>query len=490
MGEPTGGGRDRPVGGRSGWWGFRRVAVAVLLACLLGGTAFSYRFNMLGGSLGGFNNDHYDVLLGSEMLLRGEQPMRDFTDFELKAAWPALSYAVPAWAQQIGGRNMLTEAYLTVGALALAAALVFLLALELSRRWTIAVLVAVLVIATGPHLYNYTKVLTLTLGALALLAAVKEPTTRRLSYAAAATALAVLFRHDLGVYLGVGTVVGLLARDAWAWTVIIRNLGVYASITAGLLLPGAVWIQFYQGIPSYLASNMEISRLAEQRTHLSWPVFDGGAPLLSSDNLVPFMYYAFWLLLTLGALVLVWRTTAKTARATPVERGVGSGLLAMGDPGDDLLSTGQPSGAVRRCNRTRRIARGLVRWRRRRATDARVPPAGGAARHGGPGIYGRCNVDSRRGAGRTLRGRVLAFPRPGGLPGRGGKRRAAEPAAGDVAGPRGHRHPQGRSVRFGMHPCRRPSLGCRIRAGDIRARPPPVRSRANEDGILVLQIGR
>ena len=330
MGEPTGGGRDRPVGGRSGWWGFRRVAVAVLLACLVGGTAFSYRFNMLGGSLGGFNNDHYDVLLGSEMLLRGEQPMRDFTDFELKAAWPALSYAVPAWAQQIGGRNMLTEAYLTVGALALAAALVFLLALELSRRWTIAVLVAVLVIATGPHLYNYTKVLTLTLGALALLAAVKEPTTRRLSYAAAATALAVLFRHDLGVYLGVGTVVGLLARDAWAWTVIIRNLGVYASITAGLLLPGAVWIQFYQGIPSYLASNMEISRLAEQRTHLSWPVFDGGAPLLSSDNLVPFMYYAFWLLLTLGALVLVWRTTAKTARATPVERGVGSGLLAMG----------------------------------------------------------------------------------------------------------------------------------------------------------------
>ena len=329
MAEQTWVGRDRAIGGRSGWWRPWHVSVAVLLACLVAGTAFSYRFNMLGGSLGGFNNDHYDFLLGSEMLLRGEQPMRDFTDFELKAAWPALSYAVPAWAQQIGGRNMLSEAYLTVGALALAAALVFLLALELSRRWTIAMLVAVLVIATGPHLYNYTKVLTLTVGALALLAVVKKPTTRRLSYAAAATAAAVLFRHDYGVYLGVGTVVGLLARDAWAWTVIIRNLWVYASITAGLLLPGAAWIQFYQGIPSYLASNMEISRLAEGRTHLSWPVFDPGAPLLSSDNLVPFLYYAFWLLLALGAIVLVWRTTARTARATPVERGVGFGLLAI-----------------------------------------------------------------------------------------------------------------------------------------------------------------
>jgi hypothetical protein len=296
----------------------------------VGATAFGYRFNTLGGSLGGFDNDHFDILMRSEMLLRGEQPLRDFVDVELRGAWPALSYAVPAWAQQIGGRNLLSEAYLTVGALALSAALVFLLALELSRRWTIAVLVAILVIVTGPKLYNYTKVLTLTLGALALLGAVSNPTTRRLSWAAAATAVAVLFRHDYGVYLGVGTVVGLLARDAWAWTVIIRNVGVYATITAGLLLPGAAWIQFYQGIPSYLARNMEISRLEEGRTHLSWPVFDGGASPLSSDNLVPFLYYAFWLVLGMGALVLVWRTTARTARATPVERGVGCGLLAMG----------------------------------------------------------------------------------------------------------------------------------------------------------------
>jgi hypothetical protein len=305
------------------------VSLALLLACLVGATAFTYRFNMLGGSLGGFDNDHYDILLRSEMLVRGEQPLRDFVDVELRGAWPALSYAVPAWAQKIGGRNMLSEAYLTVGALALCAALVFLLGLDLSRRWTIALLVAVLMIATGPKLYNYTKVLALTMGALALRGAVGHPTMQRLSWAAAATAVAALFRHDYGVYVGVAIVVGLLARDAWAWTTIGRHVGVYVTITTVLLLPSAAWIQFYQGIPSYLERNLEISRLEEARTHLSWPVLDG-ASLFSSDNLVPFMYYACWLVLALGALVLAWRTAANAARATPVERGVGSGLLAMG----------------------------------------------------------------------------------------------------------------------------------------------------------------
>jgi hypothetical protein len=304
------------------------VSLALLLAGLVGATAFAYRFNMLGGSFGGFDNDHFEHIMRSEMLLRGEQPLRDFMDISLRGAWPALSYAVPAWAQSIGGHNLLSEAYLTVGALALAAALVFLLALDLSRRWTIALLVAVLVIATGPKLYNYTKVLTLTMGALALRGAVGHPTIRRLAWAAAATAVAALFRHDYGVYVGVGTVVGLLARDAWAWTTITRHIGVYVTITTALLLPSAVWIQFYQGMPSYLARTIEASGLEGERTHLSWPVFDG-ASLLSSANLVPFMYYACWLLLAVGALMLAWRTTARTVRATPVERGVGSGLLAM-----------------------------------------------------------------------------------------------------------------------------------------------------------------
>ena len=80
--------------------------------------AFVYRFNTLGGALGGFDNDHFIYLIRTDMLLAGEQPLRDFVDAELRGAWPALTYAVSAWAQQIGGRTLLPEAFLTVGALA------------------------------------------------------------------------------------------------------------------------------------------------------------------------------------------------------------------------------------------------------------------------------------------------------------------------------------------------------------------------------------
>ena len=62
------------------------------------------------GSLGGFTNDQFAHLMRAEMMLRGQQPLRDFADAELRGAWPALSYAVPAWAQQIGGRTLLPEA--------------------------------------------------------------------------------------------------------------------------------------------------------------------------------------------------------------------------------------------------------------------------------------------------------------------------------------------------------------------------------------------
>jgi hypothetical protein len=84
-----------------------------------------FRFNMLGGTLGGFDNDEFAHLLRADAMLRGEQPLRDFADAELRGAWPSLSYAVPAWAQRVWGRSLLAEAYLTAGALALSYAVLF-----------------------------------------------------------------------------------------------------------------------------------------------------------------------------------------------------------------------------------------------------------------------------------------------------------------------------------------------------------------------------
>src|SRR5687767_8659562 len=115
------------------------------------------------------------------MLLRGEQPLRDFVDAELRGAWPAFTYAVSAWAQQIGGKTLLPEAYLTVGSLAFGHALVFLLALTLSKRWWVAFLAAAAAIATVPKLYNYPKVLALAVGVWAIRAVIIKPNTLRLT---------------------------------------------------------------------------------------------------------------------------------------------------------------------------------------------------------------------------------------------------------------------------------------------------------------------
>src|SRR5688572_5858117 len=182
----------------------------------------------------------------AEMLLRGEQPLRDFADAEMRGAWPALSYAVPAWAQQLFGRTLLAEAYMTIGALALAAALVFLLALDLARRWSVALLATVVVIVMEPRLYNYPKVLMLAFGAVAIRSVTLNPRALQIGFAAMITAAAALFRHDGGVYVGLGVVAGLVARDAGAWSAVARRVGLYVGLTTLCLLPSAVWVQMYE----------------------------------------------------------------------------------------------------------------------------------------------------------------------------------------------------------------------------------------------------
>jgi hypothetical protein len=310
------------------WWSVRRIELAILAAAMVAATAFVYRFNTLGGTLGGFDNDHFAHLLRSEMLLRGEQPLRDFADAELRGAWPALSYAVPAWAQQLGGRTLLSEAYLTVGALALACALVCVLALDLSKRYSVALLAAAVAIAAAPRLYNYPKVVMLAVGAAAIHAAVQRPSFTRLAFAAAATAAATLFRHDYGVYVAVGAIAGLVARDAGAWSAAARRVGAYAALTTALLLPSAVWVQRYEGLPTYLVSGLASSWDEISRTEPQLPLL-GSETLADGDRLVALTYYAFWMVVVIAVAVGSWRMRRDAHGLPHGSRATGMALLAM-----------------------------------------------------------------------------------------------------------------------------------------------------------------
>lgn len=291
--------------------------------------AFLFRFNALGSSLGGFDNDHFIYLVRADSLLAGEQPLRDFADAELRGAWPALTYAVSAWAQQLGGRTLLSEAYLAVGLLALAHALVFVLALDLSRRWSVALVATAVAVTTVPKLYNYPKVLALALGLWLVRASALRPTPVRLGLAALVTAAAGLFRHDLGIYVAGAVIAALLARDPDRWRLAARHAAVYVALTVVCLLPSAVWIQVYEGLPQYVRDAAATVAAEQARTNLRLPPLDPSAPFARS-NLEVVTYYVFWAVPVVAGAVLLGRLASRHGpRPTRDARATAIGLLVM-----------------------------------------------------------------------------------------------------------------------------------------------------------------
>jgi hypothetical protein len=321
------------VAGSSGpapaWWRPWRIALAGLAGALVLVFAFLFRFNTLGGAIGGFDNDHFIYLIRAERLLAGDQPLRDFVDAELRGAWPALTYAMSAWAQQVGGRTLLPEAYLTAGLTAVAHLVVFLVALAVSRSWSTAFLAAAAAIATVPKLYNYQKVIVLALAGLAIHAVATRPATWRLVGAALLTAAAVLFRHDFGVYVAAGVLPALIVRDLGQLKSAVRNVAVYVLACAAFLLPSAIWIQVYEGVPQYIRASLASVAVERTRTELRLPAFDLSMPL-SFDNMELLSYLVFWAVPIAAAVAVLARLTGwKGSRLTPESAATGGGLLVM-----------------------------------------------------------------------------------------------------------------------------------------------------------------
>lgn len=288
------------------WW---RVAVAVAVAAVVGAVAFALRFNALGGTMGGFDNDHFVHLIRTDLMLGGEQPLRDFAEAELRGAWPSLGYAASAWAQQLWGRTLLSEAYLTVGGIALTAAGVFLLALHLAGRWSVAFLAVACVLASHPKLYNYEKLLVLFVGAALVRIWVLRPAWAAMGALACWTALAGLVRHDYAVYVGAAIATALAVHGPATFPVRARRLAVYGGLTLALLLPSIAWVQRHSGVAVYVQRTLESIRGESSRTALVWPRLDLAAGW-SGDTLAALTYYGVWALVGAAGAVLVvqaWR---------------------------------------------------------------------------------------------------------------------------------------------------------------------------------------
>jgi hypothetical protein len=264
-----------------------RTIVTILVAAAIAATAFVYRFNTLGGRLGGFDNVHFIQLVRSIAVLDGERPLRDFTDTALVSLWPAPTYSSSAIAQRMLGRSLRSDALLTVGMLSLGAAALFWISSEFAAAILPAALLTLLAVALRPALYNYSKIVPYVIAIATMLAYARRPTMARLAALAGALAFAALYRHDYGVYIGVaaGTLVLLVHGRVGAK----RPLLMLVAICVALLLPGIVFAQTQGGFVTYLRGCLEISRQEASRTAKPGAHFsvDWSQPLLVREDRPP-----------------------------------------------------------------------------------------------------------------------------------------------------------------------------------------------------------
>jgi hypothetical protein len=243
-----------------------RSAVA---AAIVGVVAFFYRFNALGGALGGFGNDHFIHLSRARQIVAGELPFRDFSD-----PGAPLTAGLSAVAQWLLGYNLYSEALLTVGALSLGAAITTWLAARLTGRVWPGVLVALLQIGLAPRLYNHAKVLLFACGIWAAWRYADEPRRGRLLALALLIAFGFLVRHDYAIYLGVLGAASVALTHRQALTRAARRTAALTALTLLLLVPFLVFLQVSGGVVAYFRQAAEFAKADTARTSFRFPRFD------------------------------------------------------------------------------------------------------------------------------------------------------------------------------------------------------------------------
>jgi hypothetical protein len=228
----------------------------------------------------GLTNDQFAWISGGRQIrMYGEHPFRDFRE----PGYFLQNYASAA-AQLAFGDNLLGEVLLAVSLLSAGAALTFLLASEASRSTLVGALMAALVVAIYPRLYNYPKVFLLALGIFVCWRYADRPTTRNLLVVGLVTALAFLFRHDLGLFVGAASAVTVAAvhwRDGLR--PLLRRSILYGVAVFAPLVPFFLFIQASGGILAYFGAGIAYSREEADRSKLGTRpgfVVDWTAPLV------------------------------------------------------------------------------------------------------------------------------------------------------------------------------------------------------------------
>jgi hypothetical protein len=294
-----------------------RPLVLSIVAILLFGWVFLYRFNTLGGAYGGFDNDHFLYLAVAKQVEAGEQPLRDFQD-AMHGGWPSLTYEFSAAAQRYLGDSLRSEALLTVTGVALGAAIGFVAGTAVAP-WPWALVTSMLAAFLAPKLYGYPKVLVTAVAAWLIVGTRGLPTWRRTIVMAIWTAAAFLFRHDYAVYCAAGFGTILLLSGSVIWRDRLARIGGYVVVTAILLAPALWWIHQYRGIGEYVRNALEMSRAEYLRTRIGWPALSydnvqSAIGLLSTENNAAVWIYYLFLAVPVLAVVIAARQLVRNGQ--------------------------------------------------------------------------------------------------------------------------------------------------------------------------------
>lgn len=260
---------------------FRGRAADAALCCGVFLTTFLYRFNALGGSLGGFSNDEFGYLARARQIQAGDVPFRDFND----PGWFLTDY-LSAAAQWLGGYNLRSQAVLTIGMLSVAAVLTFLLARRAAGSLLAALFAVAIHVALEPRHYNYPKLVLYAVAIALAWAYIDKPNRPRLAALGAIVGVGFLFRHDHVVYLGA---LGVMTIAVVHHGSIHRALhaGAWLCATAAFfVVPFLMFLSLNGGIAEYFRlASVYVVRDA-QRTSFSFPhlSYDSSSPLFAIRN--------------------------------------------------------------------------------------------------------------------------------------------------------------------------------------------------------------
>lgn len=237
----------------------RSVADALLLVAVLV-TTFFYRFNTLGGTLGGFTNDQFGYLARARQIQGGDVPFRDFND----PGWFLTDYLSAAM-QWLGGYNLRSEALLTVGMLSLGAALTFVLARRAAGTVVAAVVAVAVQVALDARHYNYPKIVLYAAGLALAWAYVDKPGRARLAALGALIGIGFLFRHDHLVYLGALSVTTIALVHHASMRDGLRATAGLCGAAAMFIVPFLIFLALSGGVGEYFrAALVYVTRDAER----------------------------------------------------------------------------------------------------------------------------------------------------------------------------------------------------------------------------------